>query len=203
MSPPQVPPTDADLKIALPAADQVAGAARVAGIAPNFESNPAADFKLPDGRFDGPTEFAAVIRLAFAAAAAQGWREIIICDANFASWPLGERAVAQCLQEWSKTGRTLTVLARDYNEVIRRHARFVSWRRTWSHIIECRSNTAVAEEDFPSAFWSPIWCCQKLDVPHSRGVASPEAVRRVVIRERLNECLRRSSPAFAATTLGL
>ncbi len=158
---------------------------------------------LPHGRIEGPSEFAAAIRLALATAAAQGWREIIMSDANFEAWPLGERAVAQALNDWAKTGRTLTMLARNYDEVIRRHARFAAWRRTWSHIVVCRANTLIAEEDFPSAFWSPVWVCQKLDLTHSTAIAGTDAARRLAIKERLNECLRRSAPSFPATTLGL
>jgi hypothetical protein len=158
---------------------------------------------LPQGRFEGPSEFSDLIRLAFASAAAQGWREIIICDSTFEDWPLGERVVAQALNDWSKSGRKLTMLAKNYNEVMRRHARFVTWRRTWSHIIECRANTAISLDDMPSALWSPDWVCQRLDLARSTGVSGSEPARRVALKERLNECLKLSSPAFAATTLGL
>ena len=165
--------------------------------------SPAALPPLPQGRIEGPSQFAAVIRLALATAAAQGWREIVMSDANFESWPLGERVVAQSLNEWAKTGRTLTMLARNYDEVTRRHARFVTWRRTWAHIVTCRANTQLALDDFPSGLWSPVWVCQKLDLVRCTGMAGTEAVRRVALRERLDECLRLSSPAFAANTLGL
>ena len=158
---------------------------------------------LPQGRFEGPGEFAELIRSAFAAAATHGWREIIICDTTFEDWPLGERAVAQSLQDWSKSGRKLTMLAKNYNEVMRRHARFVTWRSTWSHIIECRGNANISQDDIPSALWSPNWVCQRLDLARSTGVSGAEASRRVALKERLDESLRLSSPAFAATTLGL
>ncbi len=158
---------------------------------------------LAQGRIEGPAEFAAAIRLAFATAAAQGWREIIISDSNFESWPLGERVVAQSLHDWAKTGRTLTMLAKSYEHVSYRHARFAVWRRTWSHIVVCRANSAIAEDDFPSALWSPVWVCQKLDLVRSTAVAGTEPARRVAIRERLDECLRRSAPSFPSSTLGL
>lgn len=158
---------------------------------------------LPQGRFSGATEFAGLVRLALATAAAQGWREIILSDGGFEDWPLGERAVAQSLHDWSSSGRKLTMLARNYDEVIRRHARFVTWRRTWSHIVECRGNVSVSADDFPSALWSPGWVFQRLDLERCTGIAGPEAARRVALKERLDECLRRSSPAFAATTLGI
>jgi peptidyl-tRNA hydrolase len=158
---------------------------------------------LPAGRFTGPTEFAAMIRLAFDAAASQGWREIILSDRSFEDWPLGERAVSQSLQEWSRSGRKLTMLAKSYDELIRRHARFVTWRRTWAHIIDCRSNTSIPADDFPSAIWSPVWVCQRLDLDRCTGISGAEPARRVLLRERMDECLRRSSAAFPATTLGI
>lgn len=158
---------------------------------------------LLQGRFSGPAEFAELIRMAFATAAAQGWREIILSDSSFEDWPLGERVVAQSLNDWSKSGRKLTMLARSYDEVLRRHARFVTWRRTWAHIVECRGNTSISADDLPSALWSPSWVFQRLDLERCAGVAGPEAARRVVLKERLDECLRRSSLAFPATTLGI
>ena len=164
---------------------------------------PAGPDALPQGRFTGPIEFAELVRASFAAAAVRGWREIIICDSTFEDWPLGERAVAQSLHDWSSSGRKLTMLAKNYNEVMRRHARFVTWRRTWAHIVECRANAAISPDDMPSALWSPAWVFQRLDLPRSTGVSGAEPARRVALRERLDECLKLSSPAFAATTLGL
>ncbi len=158
---------------------------------------------LPVGRFTGPTEFAALIRLALGAAASQGWSEIILSDRSFEDWPLGERVVSQSLQDWSRSGRKLTMLAKNYDELIRRHARFVTWRRTWAHIIDCRSNTSMSADDFPSAIWSPAWVCQRLDLDRCTGISGVEPARRVLLKERLDECLRRSSAAFPATTLGI
>ncbi|MDB5965671.1 MAG: hypothetical protein JWQ72_2171 [Polaromonas sp.] len=159
--------------------------------------------RLPEGRFAGRVEFVDMLRLALATAAAQGWREIILSDRSFEDWPLGERAVAQSLNDWSRTGRKLVMLAKNYDEVTRRHARFVTWRRTWAHIVDCRSNASVSADDFPSALWSSAWVFQRLDLDRSAGVAGSEPARRVALRERLEECLRLSSPAFPATTLGI
>ena len=158
---------------------------------------------LPEGRFSGPTEFSALIRQSLSAAAEQGWREIILCDSTFEDWPLGERAVAQSLNDWSRSGRKLTMLAKNYNEVVRRHSRFVTWRQTWAHIVECRASAAISFDDMPSALWSPVWVFQRLDVVRCTGVSGSGADRRVALKERLEACLKLSSPAFAATTLGL
>lgn len=155
---------------------------------------------LLEGRFEGRSAFAELVRQALAAAAAQGWREIILCDPTFEDWPLGERVVAQSLHDWSASGRKLTMLAESYSELARRHARFVTWRQTWSHIVDCRGHAAG---DLPSVFWSPAWAFERLDKVHFTGAAGSEARRRVALKERLAEGLLRSSPAFPASTLGL
>jgi hypothetical protein len=161
------------------------------------------EYALPEGRFGGRTEFGDLIRRAFRAAAAQGWREIVICDADFDDWPLGERAVSDALGAWSRTGRKLTMIAKSYDVVIRRHPRFVTWRRTWSHIVECRAIASGQSESIPSAIWTPGWVFERVDLERSAGYSGSEPSRRVALRECLNERLLKSSPAFPATTLGL
>lgn len=158
---------------------------------------------LPDGPYAGRTEFADLIRLALNTAAVQGWREIILCDPDFEDWPLGERLVAQALNDWSRTGRKFTMLARNFELLPRQHARFVTWRRTWSHIVECRKSVITPADNMPSALWSPGWVFERLDLRYCRGMAGSEVARQVALKERLNELLLNSTPAFPATTLGL
>ena len=171
----------------------------------NMTSGPsgAAPSALLEGRFNGCTEFADLVRHALAAAAAQGWREIFWCDPDFLDWPLGERLVAQALNDWARGGRKLTMLAGNYDAVPRHHARFVTWRRTWSQVVECRRSAAASADSMPSALWSPGWMFERLDMKHSTGVASADPARRIALKERLNERFLNSSPAFPATVLGL
>ncbi|TFY97129.1 hypothetical protein [Ramlibacter humi] len=158
---------------------------------------------LPEGRFEGREAFRQLVRDALAAAAREGWREIILCDAEFADWPLGERAVAESLQQWSASGRKCTLLARRWDEVVRRHARFVTWRRQWSHIVEARACPSADELELPSAIWTPSWVMERRDPERCNGYTGREPERRLALRERLREWLQRSSPSFPATTLGL
>ena len=158
---------------------------------------------LPSGRFEGRKAFQQIVRDALAHAARQGWNQIILCDADFEDWPLGERAVAQSLHDWSASGRRCTLLARRYDGVVRRHARFVTWRKTWSHIIEARACASADPLDIPSAIWSPEWVLQRVDSERCNGFCGSEPDRRVLLREQLNEWLLKSSPSFAAITLGL
>ena len=158
---------------------------------------------LPGGKFSGRESFRQLVRDGLQRAATEGWREIFLVDATFEDWPLGERAVAQSLQDWSETGRRCTLLAWRYDDVIRRHARFVTWRKTWSHIIEARACPSADALGFPSAIWSPTWVMERRDLARSIGYSGPEPDRRLALRESLNEWLARSTPGFAAVTLGL
>jgi len=158
---------------------------------------------LREGRFSGRLEFTDLVRQALQVAAAQGWREIIWCDPDFADWPLGERVVAQALNDWSSNGRKLTLLAANYDAVLGRHARFVTWRRAWSHLVECRKSAVVSAISLPSALWSPVWMFERLDTDRCIGVASSDAARRVALKQRLSECLLNSSAGFGASVLGL
>ena len=164
------------------------------------ESSPLA---LPQGRLQGRSAFVQAVRDALQAAAQQGWNELIFCDANYADWPLGERAVAEALQAWSRGGRRFTMLAMDYSGVARQHARFVQWRQTWDHIIECRVCRATDALAFPSVLWSPGWVMQRIDVERDVLVCDSEAARRVTLRQLLDECRRDSTPGFPASVLGL
>lgn len=158
---------------------------------------------LPLGRFVGRTAFAQSVRTALACAARDGWRELILCDADFHDWPLNERAVLDSLQAWARTGRRLLLLATRFDAVQRHQPRFVSWRQTWGHIIDCRQCRAADPQDFPSAIWSPVWVLQRHELARSVFVCDAEASRRLALRQILDEWCRASTPGFPATTLGL
>jgi hypothetical protein len=159
---------------------------------------------LPSGRFSGRDAFMQLVRDGLATAARDGWSEIVVSDANFHDWPLGELAVIESLQQWAHSGRRFTMLACTFDDVIRRHARFVRWRGTWDHIISCRRSPSADPLDLPSALWSPAWVMHRLDPFRCVGVSGFEPERRVLLRESLNEWLRsKSSPGFPSTTLGL
>lgn len=158
---------------------------------------------LLQGRFEGRAQFQQLVRDALHAAAQEGWREIVLSDASFEDWPLGERSVCDDLQGWARPGRRFVMLASRYDALVQRHARFVAWRTTWSHLIDCRACRAADAQEFPSMLYGPRWAMRRLDVLHSHGVAGAEPERRVQMHEALAEWLRRSAPAFPASVLGL
>lgn len=158
---------------------------------------------LNEGRFDGREAFDAILRKALAAAAREGWKEIVFSDPDFADWPLGERASIEALQAWSASGRRLVLLAQRFDILERGHARFVPWRRMWDHIIECRATGKAAGSEVPSAIWTPAWFVHRIDPERSRGVSGTDARARRALRESIDECWRIARPAFPASTLGL
>ena len=158
---------------------------------------------LPEGRFEGRESFRQLVRDALGAAAREGWKEIVLSDATFEEWPLGERAVAESLQAWASGGRRMVLLAKRYDDVVRRHARFVTWRRTWAHIIDARACAAADELELPSAIWSPHWVLERRELERSIGWSGSEPQRGLLLHESLKEWLQKSSPSFPATTLGL
>ncbi len=158
---------------------------------------------LASGRFSGREDFEQLVRAALTHAAHEGWQKIILSDATFGDWPLRERGLVESLQAWSKSGRQLVMLASHYDEVIRHHARFVSWRKTWGHIVDCRLCRVTEPTDFPSALWSPGWFMHRLDPQRSTGICGADRERALQLRELLEEKIRNSSPGFPASTLGL
>ncbi|WP_354004942.1 hypothetical protein [Ramlibacter albus] len=159
--------------------------------------------ELPSRRFAGRVDFQQLVRDAFAAAAREGWREIILSDAYFADWPLGERAIAESLNAWAGSGRRFTILAKKYDEVVRRHARFVTWRKTWSHIIEARAVPAAEPLELPSAIWTPAWVMERRDLEDCAGFCGSEPQRRLELHQALKEWLLKSTPSFPSSTSGL
>lgn len=156
-----------------------------------------------EGRFEGREAFAERVRQAMAAAAREGWREIVLCDQNFEDWPLGERSVIESLTAWSRNGRRMWLLAASYDELRRRHHRFVHWRQTWDNLIEARACRSRSVSEWPSALWSTAWSLQRLDLQRSTGICTSLPERRLALRELLDEAWRRATPAFPASTLGL
>lgn len=170
---------------------------------PTSSGSPAPRAALPEGRLEGRGLFADLVRQAFAAAAQEGWPRMLLCDADFADWPLGEREVVESLHAWSARGRTMQLLARDFTPLRERHPRFVQWRVTWSHLVEAHACVHAPAADLPSVLWSPAWSLHRIDPLHGTMVASRRADQRVALQEALQGWWQKGSPAFPASTLGL
>lgn len=165
---------------------------------------PLARPSAPAGRrFEGRQAFVDAIAEAIECGAQRGWRQATFCDADFADWPLGGRALSSALDAWARSGCRFTVLAQRYDAVTRHHDRFVQWRRRWSHQIDCWQYPGVGTTALPSACLTPDWMLHRIDSEHSVCIVSSHAAQRIAMQEHLAQLLRQSVPGFAATTLGL
>ena len=149
-------------------------------------------------------DFQDALRIAFAQAADVGCHELWLCDPDFADWPLGEAGVVEQLRRWAGSQRRLTLLASHFDEVARRHPRWVEWRRAWSHLVHCRTNTVIEAAAVPTLLLAPGLVSVRLsDTLHYRGRISTEAIHDVQCREMIDAVLQRSQESFPVTVTGL
>ncbi len=150
------------------------------------------------------SEWHMALRAALADAANHGARELWLCDNDFADWPLGERAVVETFAQWAAINRRVTLVARHFDDVARRHARWVEWRRTWSHIVTCRTNNELPTGEFPSVLVALSTVTVRLsDTVHHRGRIAHEKGEELRCREIVDAVLQRSEEGFPATVTGL
>ena len=148
-------------------------------------------------------EFQASLREAFTEMARVGCREVWMCDDDFADWPLNDREVVEHLTQWAYAHRKLTVIARHFNEVARRHPRWVAWRRQWSHVVECLS-CEDAGTTMPTVLLAGGLLVVRLTDPlRHRGLVSREASELQQQRELIDVVSQRAVPSFPATVTGL
>ena len=150
------------------------------------------------------SDFQQSLRSAFADLADHGPREIVLCDVDFADWPLNDPQVIEQLSKWAKPHRICTVLALNYDRLRSTHPRWVQWRQTWSHVVHCRTPDEADREHLPCLLLAPgCLTLRLLDRTHHRGSVSLELADAVRARDRIDALLQRSSDAFPASTLGL
>ena len=149
-------------------------------------------------------EFQDALRAAFAEIARNGSREMWICDEDFSDWPLNDGEVIDALTQWALPHRKLTVIARHYDEVTRKHPRWVEWRRTWSHVVECRAQEEIESGELPTLLLAPSLVCVRLfDRIHFRGSVSRDAGDILRNRELVDAVSQRSVESFPGSILGL
>lgn len=150
------------------------------------------------------SRFHEALREGFAEMARVGCREAWISDDDFADWPLNERAVIDSLSQWAMSHRKLVVIARQYDEVVRRHARWVEWRRQWSHVVECRAFEDAEAGEIPTMLLaSDLLAVRLVDPQRHRGAMTREAAELLRFRELIDAVSQRSVDSFPATILGL
>jgi hypothetical protein len=146
------------------------------------------------------SEFRAQIVNAMNQAADTGCAELW----DFADWPLNDPVLIDALVRWGFAHRKLTMLAHHFDEVVRRHPRWVQWRRQWAHIVECRELPELEPQRVPSLFLAPGLISVKLvDSSHFRGLVTSDPADLIQVRESIEAVLQRSTPGFPAVVTGL
>ena len=149
-------------------------------------------------------DFHDAVRAAFVQAADADAAEICIVDPDFNDWPLNERALVDALGRWASSRHRLVVFGKRFEEMARRHARFVEWRRQWSHIVQFRTDDELEAAALPTLLVVPgAVTVRLLDRVRYRGLASARPIDLVEGKEAVDALLQRSTEAFPATTLGL
>jgi len=149
-------------------------------------------------------EFRDAVRSCLGGAADAGAREIVMIDPTFADWPLNDVAVVETFARWAGQGRSLTLMAHRFDELPRRHMRFVEWRRNWSHVVRCRADEELEEQQIPTLLLVPGQTCLRIvDNVNYCGTVSGLAADLMTGREAVDALLQRSSDAFPVTALGL
>lgn len=158
----------------------------------------------PERAISTRADFHDAVRSAFDEAATHGCREIWLADTDFSDWPLGEKAVVESLTRWAQSHRRLLLVAQNYDEFARRHARWVEWRRAWSHVVVCRAVADLEPGQMPTA----LLCLGRrgirlVDPVRYRGITATDAVSLAAIGEQIDAMAQRSEDAFPVTMLGL
>ncbi len=160
-------------------------------------------------QFEGRADFMRLTSEALAWASEQGCREVHAWDASFVDWPLSEALVLESLTRWARNGRQLHLLALQYDDIVRRHPRFVRWRRDFAHCVNARAvdpefRLEAAPESLLLAVGPESTVSLRLFDRHLwRGEVSLEAAQRQRSLEWFDALAQRSSDSFAPTTLGL
>ncbi len=156
------------------------------------------------GLIDSRSGFHHALRAAFADIAAHPRLQVWMCDSHFADWPLNEPAVIDALVRWAQPHRKLVVLAQSFDDVVRRHPRWVAWRRQFAHAVECRLVEPMEQGRMPTLLTAQGGLTVKLvDPQRYRGSWSREPADGRLAAELIDAVSQRSAEAFAATTLGL
>jgi len=178
-------------------------------------------------KFQGRSDFAAALKQVLLQACAEDWPDLYCLDASFVDWPWSEAEVLNALKQWARPTRKLHLLAEQYEDLRRRHPRFVQWRSTWGHCVQAQAYgeeaLAAVGPGGPAALFfarkglskqlsaqaaqsfeaDSALCLRLHDKQLWRGAVSMNAGDALRSAEYFDALAQRSCESFASTTLGL
>jgi hypothetical protein len=131
-------------------------------------------------------------------------REALICDIDFAAWPLDDPAVLNSLASWLRpAGRRLTIIVRDVDATARLHPGFARWRRDWVHRIVVWQPVDGLLAPGLRLLLAGAVAAQWLEAPDWRLRLVTDPVHLAALHAQCADFLQRCAPAWPVTTLGL
>ena len=151
------------------------------------------------------------LRMTLLQACADGAREMVWLDPDFGHWPLSDAEVLEALTAWAGVrSRRLLLLAQDYEVVTRIHPRFVSWRRSYGHLVVARQYggdeagaPGTAGQAGAVLLGSSPWMWRLWNWGACRGSMGSDLHSFTDMRLWIDAITQRSTESFAASTLGL
>jgi len=161
----------------------------------------------PPPVLDSRAGFASAVLWGFRRAMREGGRtrRIVCVDRAFTDWPLDAPELLAQLTAWLRgSQRQLVLLAEHFDEVPRRHPRFVAWRRSFTHAVSPFAAPDDLAGQLPTLLLDDEGTLVRLiDSVHWRGRAVADARQALPWREQIDAVLQRSEAAFPAQSLGL
>lgn len=152
---------------------------------------------------DGRSDFLGAVRRSLAQALASRTRELCFVDVDFETWPLDDPIALDSLAAWGRLPqRRLLLVASRYDTLPRRFPRFTAWRGTFAHVVEAWV-TEVEPSQVPTLLLAGEASVLLADRLRWRGHGLSTDKEVADWREVVDVLLQRSSPGFAANTLGL
>ena len=153
----------------------------------------------------GRGAFVAALRQALLAMATDTQtRQLLWRDTHFGHWPLDEPAVLDSLAIWLRLpGRSITLLAADFEALARQHPRFAQWRRWRVHAVHARQPEEPHAHDLASLLLAPRHALLLQDCEHWRARVVTQTAELAALEQQCDALLQRCGPGWPATTLGL
>jgi hypothetical protein len=143
------------------------------------------------------------------AACASQARRILMLDPNMLDWPLSDPEVLDAIAHWGRAGGRLELLAPDFTQAARYHARFHQWRMKWDHLLRIGSfDEGEAGPGWPTSMLIVVGgeaagVLRVLDFEAWRAVLSRQATDRQAALEQFDAIAQRSGPSWPLSTVGL
>jgi hypothetical protein len=152
---------------------------------------------------DGRSDFTHAVRRSLAQAVHHRERELCLVDCDFEIWPLDDAEVLDLLTAWARLPqRRLLMVASRFDTIARQSSRFITWRRTYAHVVEAFV-TEVEPSQVPTLLLAGPSSVMLADRLRWRGHALGSDKEVADWREVVDVLLQRSEPGFGANTLGL